>query len=145
MSAFVIKNINQVIDGIEVTSEQLDKAVRSAVAISALAIERQAKINADTGSHPRGQGHISGTGPGPNRVTGNLINSIETNVRYGFGVYVATVGAYAEYARAVELGSSRWKSGVKYPYLFPAAESLSKSGRINRIFTQTLIAKIRGL
>jgi hypothetical protein len=121
----------------------IEQAAQYATGIAALEIERQAKKNADTGTHPRGQGHIPGTGPGPNRVTGTLMGSIQTTIRYGFGSYIAIVGPTVEYARAVELGSPRWKSGVKYPYLFPAGEQLSRDGTLNRVFQGALASRLR--
>jgi phage gpG-like protein len=144
MAVVIIRNLSQVMAGWDKFEQNMEFAAEYAVAMAGLAVERQAKINANTGTHKRGEGHIPGTGPGPNVVTGNLRRSIRTDVRYGFGNYVAVVGAYAEYARAVELGSSRWKSGVKYPYLGPAADTLRKNGVLNRTFTQAFARKMRG-
>jgi hypothetical protein len=144
MSTFRITNLNDVMSAVSKNVSDIEKAAQYAVGVTALTIERQAKKNADTGSHPRGQGHIPGTGPGPNRVTGTLMGSIQTTVRYGFGSYIAIVGPTVEYARAVELGSSRWKSGVKYPYLFPAGEQLSKDGTLNRVFQGALKSRLGG-
>jgi phage gpG-like protein len=144
MAVVIIRNLSQVMAGMDKLEQNMESAAEYAIAMAGLAVERQAKINANTGTHKRGEGHIPGTGPGPNVVTGNLRRSIRTDVRYGFGNYIAVVGAYAEYARAVELGSSRWKSGVKYPYLGPAADTLRKNGVLNRTFTQAFARKMRG-
>jgi len=144
MSTFRITNLSDVMNAVSKNVSNIEKAAEYAIGVTALTIERQAKKNADTGSHPRGQGHIPGTGPGPNRVTGTLMGSIQTTVRYGFGSYIAIVGPTVEYARAVELGSSRWKSGVKYPYLFPAGEQLSKDGTLNRVFQGALKSRLGG-
>ena len=144
MSTFRITNISDVINAVGKNVSNVENAAKYAIGITALTIERQAKKNADTGTHPRGQGHIPGTGPGPNRVTGTLMGSIQTTVRYGFGSYIAIVGPTVEYARAVELGSPRWKSGVKYPYLFPAGEQLSKDGTLNRVFQGALKSRLGG-
>jgi hypothetical protein len=144
MSTFRITNINDVMNAVSKNVSNIQKAAEYAIGVTALTIERQAKKNADTGTHPRGQGHIPGTGPGPNRVTGTLMGSIQTTVRFGFGSYIAIVGPTVEYARAVELGSSRWKSGVKYPYLFPAGEQLSKDGTLNRVFQGALKSRLGG-
>jgi hypothetical protein len=65
-------------------------------------------------------------------------------VRYGFDTYIAIVGASMEYARTVEMGSPRWKSGVKYPYLEPAALGLIRSGQLQRIFVGSIKEKMRG-
>ena len=144
MAVVIVRNLTEVMAGWDKMTHNLELAAEYGVAMAGLAVERQAKINANTGTHKRGEGHIPGTGPGPNVVTGNLRRNIRTDVRYGFGSYVATVGSYAEYARAVELGSSRWKSGVKYPYLGPAAETLRTNGTLNRVFTQAFARKMRG-
>jgi hypothetical protein len=144
MAAIVIKNLPQVLSSLDSFELKIEKAGQTALTQAALALERQAKLNANTGTHPRGQGHIPGTGPGPNKVTGTLQRSISTEVRYGFGSYVATVGPSVEYARAVELGSSRWKSGVRYPFLSTAVGYMVSSGNINRVFTLNFTRLMKG-
>ena len=144
MGAVVVRNLAQVLAGLEVQEDRLERAAQTAIATAGFAIQRQAQKNANTGTHKKGQGHIPGTGPGPNVVTGALRRSIRTDVKYGFGNYVAVVGASTEYARAVELGSSKWKSGVKYPYLAPAAIELIRNGSLNRIFTAAFLKAVRG-
>ena len=140
--AIYVSNLSQVARAIDTNVSEIEQAAQYAIGVTALNIERQAKKNADTGTHARGEGHIPGTGPGPNRVTGTLMGSIQTTLRYGFGSYVAIVGPTVEYARAVELGSSRWKSGVKYPYLFPAGEQLSRDGTLKRVFEGALRSRL---
>jgi hypothetical protein len=144
MGAISVVNIREVIAGLKTYEEKVEKAAEFAITRAALAIERQAKLNANTGVHARGEGHIKGTGPGPNVVTGTLRRSITTEVRYGFGTYIATVGPTVEYARAVELGSSRWKSGVRYPYLYPAVGYLVGNGTLNRVFTNAFVSALKG-
>lgn len=144
MAAVVIKNLPQVLAGLTAYEQQLERAGQLALTQAALGIERQAKLNANTGTHPRGQGHIPGTGPGPNRVTGTLQRSINTQVRYGFGSYVATVGPSVEYARAVELGSPRWKSGVRYPFLSTAVGYAISSGNLQRTFQLNFMRLMKG-
>ena len=144
MSAISVVNIREVMAGLKTYEEKVEKAAEFGITRAALAIERQAKLNASTGVHARGQGHIKGTGPGPNVVTGTLRRSITTEVKYGFGTYIAVVGPTVEYARAVELGSSRWKSGVRYPYLYPAVGYLVNSGQLNRIFTSAFTSALKG-
>lgn len=131
-----IKNLAEVLAGLDMTEKKVSDAANYAIGMAAALVEREAKKNANTGTHPRGAGHIPGTGPGPNVVTGNLRRSIYSQTKIGFaGSYIAEVGASMVYARAVEMGHPKWKSGVKYPYLVPAAESLKKSGALNRTFT----------
>jgi hypothetical protein len=144
MGAIVIKNLPQVLAGLSAFERNLERAGQLALTQSALALERQAKLNANTGTHPRGQGHTPGTGPGPNKVTGTLQRSINTEFRYGFGSYIATVGPSVEYARAVELGSPRWKSGVRYPFLSTAVGYMVKSGNLNRVFTLNFMRLMKG-
>jgi hypothetical protein len=144
MGAIVVKNLGQVMAGLTAWERKVEKAGEIGITQAALAIERQAKLNANTGVHPRGQGHIKGTGPGPNVVTGTLRRSITTEVRYGFGSYVATVGPTVEYARAVELGNPRWKSGVRYPFLIPAVGYLVGNGTLNRVFTRAFMTALKG-
>lgn len=144
MGAVIIRNLSQVLAGLEVQEDKLEHAAQTAIATAGFAVQRQAQKNANTGTHSKKTGHIPGTGPGPNVVTGALRRSIRTDVKYGFGNYIAVVGASTEYARAVELGSPRWKSGVKYPYLAPAAEELIRNGSLNRIFTAAFLKAVRG-
>lgn len=144
MAGIVIKNSKDVLGAIEDNVDKIEKAAAFATGMAALALERQIKINADTGVHPRNQGHLIGTGPGPNRVTGNLIRSVTTDIRQGFGSYVAKVGPTAEYARALELGNPRWKSGVRYPYLVPAVGYMVGSGKLNRVFQGAFRSAYRG-
>ena len=144
MGAIVVKNLGQVMAGLTAWERKVEKAGEIGLTQAALAIERQAKLNANTGVHKRGEGHIKGTGPGPNVVTGTLRRSITTEVRYGFGSYVATVGPTVEYARAVELGNPRWKSGVRYPFLIPAVGYLVGNGTLNRVFTRAFTTALKG-
>lgn len=138
-----ISNIEEVLRGLEKTNDKVKEAVKYAIGMAGLAVERQAKKNASTGVHKRGLGHIPGTGPGPNVVTGNLRRSIKTQV-VGFGnSYAAEISAGAIYARAVEKGLPEW-NGVKYPYLEPAARTLSDNGTLRRVFVMNLARKIRG-
>lgn len=144
MGAVVIRNLAEVLKGLEIQEDRIEQAAQTAIATAGFAVQRQAQINANTGTHSKKTGHILGTGPGPNVVTGALRRSIRTDVKYGFGNYIAVVGASTEYARAVELGSPRWKSGVKYPYLTPAAQGLIQDGSLNRIFTAAFIKAVKG-
>ena len=144
MAAIIVKNLSQVLASLPLMEQKIEKAGQLALTQAALALERQAKLNANTGTHPRGQGHTPGTGPGPNKVTGTLQRSISTEVRYGFGSYLATVGPSVEYARSIELGSPRWKSGVRYPFLSTAVGYMVKSGNLNRVFTMNFARLMKG-
>jgi len=146
MGAITVVNLSEVLKGFDLTEKKIDYAAMIATWQAAQSIEGLAKQNANTGTHSAGQGHIPGTGPGPNVVTGNLVSKIvaQRPVK-GFPGYTATVDSSAEYARAVEQGSSRWKSGVKYPYLSPAATTLLNNGTLSRIFIGAFTYAVRGL
>lgn len=134
MSAKIsVTNLQDVLAGLNAKEDQIGEAVQYAITLTGLAVERQAKTNA------------SGR-PGPNVVTGNLRRSITTsNAQKGFGtLYTVDVSATMVYARAVELGHPRWKPGVKYPYLGPAASGLQANGTLARVFTTALASRMRG-
>ena len=79
--------------------------------------------------------HIGGDGTPPNYATGNLNRNIIANPvrRQGFATYAASVTSGAEYARVLEEGSSRWLSGVKYPYMNPARDEIVNTGKARMI------------
>lgn len=141
MGAIIVRNLSQMLGGLDKFEQNIMMAGEYAIGQTGLALEREAKINANTGTHKRGEGHIPGTGPGPNVVTGTLRRSITTEVRYGFGAYIATVGPTVEYARAVELGIPKW-GGKRYPYLIPAAGKLIGNGTLNKVFTNAFRSKL---
>jgi hypothetical protein len=128
-----ITNLSDVLAGFDATEDKIELAVQYAIAVTGLAVERQAKVNA------------SGR-PGPNVRTGNLRRSITTSsVQKGFtNLYSVNISATMVYARAVELGHPRWKPGVKYPYLGPAASNLQANGTLARVFTTNLASRLRG-
>jgi hypothetical protein len=128
-----ITNLSDVLAGFDATEDKIELAVQYAIAMTGLAVERQAKVNA------------SGR-PGPNVRTGNLRRSITTSsVQKGFtNLYSVNVSATMIYARAVELGHPRWKPGVKYPYLGPAASNLQANGTLARVFVTNLASRLRG-
>jgi hypothetical protein len=134
MSAKIsITNLNDVLAGLTAKETQIEEAVQYAIGITGLAVEQQARVNA------------SGR-PGPNARTGNLRRSITTSTpQKGFGtLYSVEVSATMVYARAVELGHPRWKPGVKYPYLGPAATNLQANGTLARVFTTAFGSRLRG-
>lgn len=140
MSKIRVTNTSAVVNALANKAKKIDEAANAGVKAVAFAVQKQAKINAFTGKHKPGERHIVGTGPGPNVATGMLRRSISVRTKKGFGNYVASVGPTVIYARAVELGHPRWKSGVKYPYLVPAANTVRKKAK--RIFVSTFNSKI---
>ena len=146
MGAIKVTNLNQVLQGFNLAEEKLEQAAYIALYQVAQAIEGQAKDNANTGAHAPNKPRIAGTGPGPNIATGNLVSKIKADKpKKGLNGYSAIIGSSAEYARAVELGHPNWKSGVKYPYMEPAANSLVRNGTLNRIFTGAFLITVRGM
>jgi hypothetical protein len=142
-----VSNVAGTIRMLSIDADKIEKAAIYALSQVAFTVEREAKINA---SGPTRKGfasgkiepprHIPWSGAGPNVISGSLRRSIHTEVRrIGFGDYVATVSPTMIYARAVELGNRRWKSGVKYPYLIPAANSVRP--RMNQIFMTAYMRK----
>ena len=130
------------IRALTIEASKIEKAGFYSLGQVALAVEREAKLNAvEGGTHKRGTLTPAQPGGGPARITGALQRSIHTEVRQGFGSYEATVGPSMVYARQVELGGGRWKSGVKYPYMIPAGQKVKE--RANEIFTQAMARKLR--
>jgi hypothetical protein len=106
------------------------EGARQFVVESTAQVTRDAQENANTGAHGRGQGHLSGTGPGPNVVSGTLRRSIKPTIaqRTPLG-WSGTAGPSVGYARAIELGNPNWASGVKFPYLAPAIKTWKAGAR----------------
>ena len=146
MSQSGIQNLSEFLRDLKrIQNDAREKPKEAALKIGA-AVERQAKINASTGRHKPGEPHIPGTGPGPNRVTNKLHNSITSYGRpVGFDGYQVVVGPTIEYARDVEFGKPEWKfksDGTRfppnegYPYFRPAVEGLRKMGAFDTILKQ---------
>jgi len=135
-----VNNVASVIRMLTLDADKIEKAAVYALSQVAFTVEREAKLNASGPPRKREASgkttpprHVGWAGEGPNVISGSLRRSIHTEVkRQGFGDYVATVSPTMIYARSVELGNPRWKSGVKYPYLIPAANSVRP--RMNQIF-----------
>jgi hypothetical protein len=154
MAEIVIKNLKEVLAAIDGSAAKIEQGAQLGIMRVGLAVERQAKLNFQgTRSYEKRvskngrpylvitpKNHVGGSGP--NTVTGNLKRSIKTTYRAGFGVYTAEVGPTMIYARQVEKGGGNWPAGVKYPYLEPAALSLLRSGKINRIFATAVREKL---
>ena len=139
-----IEGMNELIAQFHKLQTDVRERPKKAAELIGEAVKRQAIINASTGSHKPGLPHIVGTGPGPNRATGKLRNSIQrVGFPVGFSGYEVIVGPTIEYARDVEVGSPKWKvrsdgqpfeMGVGYPYFQPAVIGLEKMGAFDTIF-----------
>ena len=129
-----VKNLNQVLAGLTAYEGKLMQAVVYGLSQVAFAVEAEAK----KGWSPR---HAPGTpttamrGGKPASISGNLRRSIHTEIKQGFGNYVAEVGPTMVYARRVELE-------YDYPYMQPAYVSMKP--RANNIFSAAVKRRMRG-
>jgi hypothetical protein len=92
-----------------------------------------------TGGHKMGTPTPSAPNTPPTNVTGNLRQSIRSNVKKGFtNQYTVTVGAYMIYARALEHGHPDWESGLKYPFVEPTGRIMATNNRARNIYINAL-------
>ena len=95
------------------------EAMRRTVAAVAAAGEKQAKINASNGSHPRGTKTPASKGQGPAVITGNLRRNITHEpVRQIGTVFESRIGV------AGGAGYGKYVEGLGYVFMKPAAEFL---------------------
>jgi hypothetical protein len=120
---------------------QAEAQVAAALEPVALAVEREAKLNASHGEHPRGTPTPAAQGSGPARVSGTLVRSItHSPVAHdgtGWETRVGTsAGLYAPYNRRTPSSlygyylevSGAGRSHARYPFLLPAFDSVVKAG-----------------
>jgi hypothetical protein len=137
---FKIVNLREVLRGLDKTEDRIEIAGAYAVAQVGLAVEREVKILLNNNPHSKTRSgwspgvHVGGPGSPPNRRTGNLMSSVRTDVRYGFGSYTASVFPTMIYARRLEVG-------LNYPYLRPTADRMRP--RIKAIFQYNFLKKWR--
>ena len=129
-----IKNLNQVLAGLTAYENKLMKAAVYGLSQVAFAVERDAK-NGWSPRHKPGTPTTAQQGGKPASISGNLRRSIHTEIKYGFGNYVAEVGPTMVYARRVELE-------YNYPYIQPAYKSVRP--RASNIFNNAVKRKMRG-
>lgn len=131
-------NLPEVLAGLKNYQERFDYNLSRAANEIGIALEGFAKreIKGDRKS----VGYPATSGAPPMNVTGNLRRSIKSSSqRVGFNHYVAEVGAYMVYARAVELGGApTWTRGQKFPYMEPALEEFKRTNLIRRILVKHL-------
>lgn len=132
----------------------MDSVGRTAVNQMAAMAERQAKINASSGSHPHGTPTPAQKGSGPARVTGDLVRGItHTRAEQSGGRWQARVGLpggimHGGYAGGRgRRGNRRGKKGgggggaplgvigralekMDYPFLTPAVKHVTSQGRM---------------
>ena len=139
----VVVNDAAVVADLKNMDAKIEEAAMKALGYLGVAFETEAQANA-MGPFNSGGPHIPWSRPGPNRRTTNLVTSIRSTlpVRKGFGTYEVNVGAGIVYARAVELGHPKWKSGVNYPYMKPAYDTILPKSK--QIFTSAY-KRFRGI
>jgi hypothetical protein len=112
-------------------------AVAEAMLPLALAVERQAKINASSGEHALRTKTPASRGSGPARISGTLVRSIThsevTPSVGGWEVKVGTAGGLfpyynrhtpsSKYGYYLETGL---RNGAKYPWLAPAVHMVGE-------------------
>ena len=98
------------------------------------------------GGHPRRTKTGATPGGPPENITGTLRRSVITeHPRWaGAGRAETRVGPTTVYARAIELGHPRWKSGVRYPYTAPGVRQAEASGQLDAMAVSILQAAIFG-
>ena len=136
-------NLPEVIAALKRWETRMDKAAELSAKQISIAVWTKAKsLTSETVNPPiqsknklRHNPHIGGDGTPPNYATGNLNRNIIANPvrRQGFATYAASVTSGAEYARVLEEGSSRWLSGVRYPYMNPARDEVVNTGKARMI------------
>lgn len=140
MTSVTVKNLNEVLRGLNIQEDRIESAAAYAIAQVGFAIERETKITLNNNPHSkRGRswspsGHIGGPGTPPNRRTGNLMSSVKTELHYGFGSYVAEVFPTMVYARRLEVG-------LNYPYLRPSVDRIRP--KADQIFRTNFLKKWR--
>ena len=136
-------NLPEVTAALKRWETRMDKAAELSAKQISIAVWTKAKsLTSETVNPPiqsknklRHNPHIGGDGTPPNYATGNLNRNIIANPvrRQGFATYAASVTSGAEYARVLEEGSSRWLSGVRYPYMNPARDEVVNTGKARMI------------
>jgi Bacteriophage HK97-gp10, putative tail-component len=136
----VTVGVENTVHALSEMAKQADRAVLSAtrkVANEATRTMKKQIVGGHKLGTPRSEGRNVVAGK-PSNVTGNLRRSIRSTTKGFNGRYTMVVGAYMVYARALEFGNPRWKSGVKYPFVAPTAKILSENNRARNIYTDEL-------
>jgi len=151
------ENLDAVKAGLAKHTKKMMEAAEYGVMRVALAVQQQTQANLRrqpvrkrsidsagriTYSPPE---HVGAPGGFPNKISGDLGNSMQVKRVEGFGTYKAQVFPTMIYARAVELGGKNWRgerwANGGYPYLRPSAQQVKP--RANRIFTIAYAEKLK--
>jgi len=142
-----IKNMDQVLAGIRKQEDAINTAAKFGIREVAINLVYTTQKLLNNNPHKqRGMswypsGHIGGNGSPPNRRSGHLRDSFQMQPKSGLPGYGYSVFPTMVYARSLELGNPKWKSGVKYPYLEPSARVVR--AKASKIFTQAFLSKYR--
>ena len=137
-SKFEFKGVDEAMQALLKQGDRIEYAVAAAANLIGADLENQMKRKI-VGRHLPGTKTPSQPGSPPTSITTNLRTSITHEVeRVGFGTYIVKVGPTKIYARAVELGSPRWKPNVRYPFVQPTYTEAVASGRISQIYLKVL-------
>jgi len=136
-----LPEVERALDNFVVRIEGSMKAVINAISND---LRNSMLKNVSQAKHKAGTPRIPTVGP--NTVTGNLRDNIKPvpAVKAGFKNYVGGVHSGAVYSRALEEGSPKWPSGVKFPYVAPAVTDLISSGRVRSRIIQGIKSATRG-
>lgn len=140
-------NMDDVVKGIAKTGGLIESASLFGIRQVAINLVRETQGLLNNNAHTQSgkswipSGHIGANGSPPNRRTGSLSASIQMEQVVGLPGYAYKVFPTMEYARALELGNPRWKSGVRYPYLGPSANKVRL--KASKIFTQAFLSKYK--
>jgi hypothetical protein len=129
-------DVTKTVKALEEMAAKTDKAVLTAtrkVGNEATRTMKKQIVGGHKLGTPRSEGRNVVAGK-PSNVTGNLRRSIRSTTKGFNGRYTMVVGAYMVYARALEFGNPRWKSGVKYPFVAPTAKILSTNNYAREIY-----------
>jgi len=117
---------------LEEVGHQIGQVVEENVREYGMHLQNQVRVNATTGYHTPGRPHIPGTGPGPNRATGDYVRSISLAVAAetvdGERALVADVytnsvqGARLEYGYIGPDSLGRLFKKSPFPHFGPAAD-----------------------
>jgi hypothetical protein len=130
-------NIAGTLIDLEVIGHQVGQAMESTIRDYGMLLQNEVRINASTGFHKPGQGHIPGTGPGPNVATGDYRRTIALSVSSGTldgeraieaDVYTNSVqGARLEHGFVGVDSLGRVYRQPAYPHFKPAADTIEKT------------------
>ncbi len=140
----IIENLRGVSERIGRLRQDLDRQLEAAALSAALEVERQAKLEFKKGGYRKGPRGGRVPTPKPRwpyvyRRTGFLSRSINVATRRDSDGWVGIVGAWAPYARRLELGGG----GIRARHWLRRAHRKARD-RVKEIFDRAVREAIRG-